>query len=179
MICSLRVRKKRSATPLVCGCSGEGVARRDAPEAHLVAEVLGDVLRAVVHAQGEPPASVRREAAEVLGEALRHRLQGGEAVAPIADVAPDYLAAVVIDGGEHPAHALLGGLHARAVGAPHEVGGVGGDAAVVLDALALPRSPRGEQAVLAHQAQHAPPRGAHAADAQARPDHAVAFAGER
>src|SRR5450756_2852214 len=96
MICSLRVRKKRSATPLVCGCSGEGVARFHSPEAHLVAEVLGDVLRAVVHAQGEPPASVRREAAEVLGEALRHRLQGGEAVAPIADVAPDYLAAVAV-----------------------------------------------------------------------------------
>src|SRR5450756_1296185 len=36
-----------------------------------VAEVLGDVLGAVVHAQGESPAGVRRDAAEVPGEALQ------------------------------------------------------------------------------------------------------------
>src|SRR5665647_2193633 len=161
------------------GLLDEGVARFHSPEAHLVAEVLGDVLGAVVHAQGEPASGVRREAAEVPGEALRDRLQGGEAVAPLADVAADDLAAVVVDGGEDPAHALFGGEHARAVGAPHEVGGVGGDAAVVLDALALTSTPRREQAVLAHEAQHAPPRGAHAADAQARPDLAVALAGKR
>ena len=141
MICSLRVRKKRSATPLVCGCSGEGVARFHSPEAHLVAEVLGDVLGAVVHAQGESPAGVRRDAAEVLGEALRDQLQGGEAVAPLADVAPDDLAAEVVDGGEDPAHALLGGEHARAVGAPHQIRRVGGDRAVVGGALSLARSP--------------------------------------
>src|SRR5450830_276744 len=115
----------------------EGVARFHSPEAHLVAEVLGDILGAVVHAKGESPAGVRINAAEVLGEALRDRLQGGEAVAPLADVAAHHLAAVVIDGGEDPAHALLGGLNARAVGAPDEVGGVGGDRAVVGGALSL------------------------------------------
>src|SRR5450756_1835498 len=140
----------------------ESVARRDPPEAHLVAEVLGDVLRAVVHAQGEPAPGVRRDAAEVLGEALRDRLQGGEAVAPLADVAADDLAVEVVDGREDPAHALLGGEHARPVGAPHDARGVGGDPAVVARALTLAHAARGEQAVLAHEAQHAPPRDAHA-----------------
>src|SRR5450756_283515 len=157
----------------------EGVARRDPPEAHLVAEVLGDVLRAVVHAQGEPAPGVRRDAAELREQALRDRLQGGEAVAPLADVAAHDLAVEVVDGREDPAHALLGGEHARAVGAPDEIGGVGGDAAVVADALTLTHASRREQAVLAHQAQDAPPRGAHAADAQARPDLAVTLASER
>jgi len=54
-----------------------------------------------------------------------------------------------------------------------------GASVVIVPSWLIPlpwRAPRGEQAVLAHQAQDAPPRGAHAADAQARPDHAVAFA---
>jgi hypothetical protein len=106
-----------------------------------VAEVLGDVLGAVVHAQGESPAGVRRDAAEVPGEALRDRLQGGEAVAALADVAAHDLAAVVVDGREDPADALFGGEHARAVGAPHEVGGVGGDRALVAHALSLAHAP--------------------------------------
>src|SRR5450756_336061 len=58
------------------GLLDEGVARLDAPEAHLVAEVLGDVLRAVVHAQGEAPAGVSGHAAEVPGEALQPVAQG-------------------------------------------------------------------------------------------------------
>jgi len=154
--------KKRSATPLVWGSSGEGVARFQPPEAHLVAEVLGDVLRAVVHAQGESAPDVRRHAAELREQPLRDRLQRGEAITALADVAPDDLAAMVVDGGEDPAHALVGGEHARAVGAPDEVGGVGGDAALVADAVTLAHAARGEQAVLAHEAQDAPPRGAHA-----------------
>src|SRR5450756_1990378 len=140
----------------------EGVARRHPPEAHLVAEVLGDVLRAVVHAKGESAPDVRRDAAELREQPLRHRLQRGEAVAALADVAADDLAAIVVDGREDPAHALLGGEHARAVGAPDEIGGVGGDAALVADALTLTHAARGEQAVLAHEAQDAPPRDAHA-----------------
>src|SRR5665647_1401450 len=157
----------------------EGVAHRDPPEAHLVAEVLGDVLRAVVHAQGEPPACVRGHAAELREQPLRDGLQRREAVAAFADVAADDLAVEVVDGREDPAHALLGGEHARTVGAPHDARGVGGDPAVVARAPTLAHAARREQAVLAHEAQDAPPRGAHASDAQARPDLAVALAAER
>src|SRR5450756_1786415 len=149
------------------GLLDEGVARFQPPEAHLVAEVLGDVLRAVVHAQGESPACVRGHAAELREQSLRHRLQRGEAITALADVAADDLAVEVVDGREDPAHALLGGEHARTVGAPHPRPGVGGDPAVVADAVTLAHAARGEQAVLAHEAQDAPPRGAHAADAQA------------
>jgi hypothetical protein len=123
-----------------------------------------------------PRPGVRRDAAEVPGEALRDRLQGGEAVAALADVAADHLAAVVVGGGKHPAHALLGGEHAGAVGAPHQIRRVGGDRALVACALALARAAREEQAMLAHEATDAPPRGAHARDAQACPDHALPFA---
>ena len=42
------------------------------------------------------------------------------------------------------------------------------DAALVADAVAAAHAARAEQAVLAQEAQHAPPRGAHPADAQAR-----------
>src|SRR5665647_2911995 len=156
------------------GLLDEGVARFHTPEAHLVAEVLGDVLGAVVHAQGEPASGVRREAAELCEQPLRDGLQSGEAIAALADVAADDLAAIVVDGREDPAHALFGGEHARAVGAPHEARGVGGDAALVARGLTAAHAARGEQAVLAHEAQHAPPR-----DAQARPDLAVALAGKR
>src|SRR5665811_2080293 len=123
-----------------------------------------------------PRPCVRGHAADVREQPLRDGLQRREAVAAFADVAADDLAAIVVDGREDPAHALLGGEHARAVGAPDEVGGVGGDAALVADALTLTHAAWGEQAVLAHEAQDAPPRGAHAADAQARPDLAVTLA---
>jgi len=115
----------------------------------------------------------------VFREALRHRLQGGEAVAALADVMADDLGVEVVDGREHPAHALVGGEHARAIGAPHHVGGVGGDGALVGGASPLAYTTRREQAVLTHEGKHAPPRAAHPGDAQARPDHAVALAAER
>src|SRR5450756_647513 len=140
----------------------EGVARRHPPEAHLVTEVLGDVLRAVVHAKGESAPDVRGDAAELREQPLRDRLQRSEAVTALADVTADDLAVEVVDGREDPAHALLGGEHARPVAAPHDARGVGGDAALVVNALALTHAAWGEQAVLAHEAQHAPPRGAHA-----------------
>jgi hypothetical protein len=78
---------------------------------------IGQVSRSAAACRSAIAQDVRRDAAEVPGEALRDRLQGGEAVAALADVAADHLAVEVVDGGERPAHALLGGEHARAVGA--------------------------------------------------------------
>src|SRR5450756_1411424 len=54
------------------------------------------------------------------------------------------------------AHALLGGEYSRTVAAPHNVGRVAGDPAVVADARTLTHAARGEQSVLAHEAGHTP-----------------------
>ena len=74
MICSFKVRLKRSATPWVWGCSTKAKLSGDPPVLDLVLEVVGEGLGAVVHAQGQAASHLRGdravEAGEPLGEGL-------------------------------------------------------------------------------------------------------------
>src|ERR1700686_889592 len=63
------------------GFGDEGEARRDAPEPDLVEEVIGRVLRTVIHAQRQAPTNLGTRAAQFTPQSLCDRLQGGEPVA--------------------------------------------------------------------------------------------------
>src|SRR5512134_786707 len=160
--------------------SDKGEARRNTPEPHLVEEVVGGVLRAVVHAQRQAASGVGAGGAELGPQPLGNRLQGGKTVADLDRVHAHAVSIEMIDGREHPDPALVERLDPDAIGAPHLVGTVGLDRTVVRDGLA-PRPPmRRQQRVLAHQTQHAGARDADVAqNTQPCPDLAMAFAGER
>ena len=67
------------------GLGDEGVGRLDAPELDLVGEVVRQILGAVIHPQGQPPSRAGRGRAIQPGKPHGDRLQGGEAVAALAD----------------------------------------------------------------------------------------------
>ena len=69
----------------------EGVGRLDAPELDLVGEVVRQILGAVIHPQGQPPSRAGRGRAIQPGKPHGDRLQGGEAVAALADMPADTL----------------------------------------------------------------------------------------
>src|SRR5829696_3067882 len=171
---SFRVRMKRSATAL--GLADEGGRALEAEEGDLVLEVTGQVVRAVIVAEGEALGHVLLDAAEVAQHPLAYRLERLEAVAGARGMAADTLAGAVIDGDEHPGPALLEGHGLGHVGAPHHVHGGGGDGAVMGARLRTADPVRGEQAVLAHQAPDPPGRGADAGMAQSSPDLPVPLA---
>ena len=58
----------------------EGEAWRDAPELDLVEEVIGGILRAVVHAQSQPASRAGAGIAKHRFESLSNRLQGGKEI---------------------------------------------------------------------------------------------------
>src|SRR5574337_981646 len=99
----------------------EGEARGEAPELDLVEEVIGRVLRAVIHAQGEAAPGIGAGGAEFGLESLGNRLQGRETVAGFDRMDADAAGIEMIDRREHPDPALIHGLDADAVGAPHLV----------------------------------------------------------
>ena len=119
MICSFSVRLNRSATPLVWGSADEGVGRLDAPELDLVGEVVRQILGAVIH-PARPAPRAAPAAVEPYSPARPHgdRLQGGEAVAALADMPADTLGVPMLDGGEDPAPAVVHREHPNAIGAP-------------------------------------------------------------
>ena len=119
------------------------------------------------------------ETTKLLMHRLADRFQRLKPRAALGDVNAQALRRGVIHHGEdgHPAFGQ-GEAH-RGVDAPHRVGPLGQDRAVValrLNRLRLPL--RRQQIVLAHQPQDAPHRGAHLAHPQPRPHLAVAFAME-
>src|SRR6202158_2506544 len=61
----------------------EGEARRDAPEPDLVEEVIGRVLRTVIHAQRQAPTNLGTRAAEFTQPHLCDPLAGGAPAAPL------------------------------------------------------------------------------------------------
>jgi hypothetical protein len=90
------------------------------------------------------------------------------------------LAVPMLDGGEDPHPAVLEGDGAGAIGSPEDMGGVGGDGPLVGRGLRGAVAVRGEQAVLAQEAQH--PFSGHPdaiEDPQAAPDLAMTLAGQR
>src|SRR6516165_2062609 len=121
---------------------------------HLVDPRIGDVLRAPVAPDPKSPRDVLREAAEHLAHALTERLERGPAIADLRGVPAHELVHAVVDGAEEPAPAILLGIEARRVGAPHLIRARRGDRAGVRR-IAIRRSeaPRREQVMYAHQAQ--------------------------
>src|SRR5512132_4616785 len=163
---SLRVRMKRSATPLPSGWrtkDGEGSMPR--------------VVGAVVVAKLQPRCHVLADGAEVAAHPLPDRFQCLEAVGGLVGVDADAFAVAVVDGDEDVGYALYQGDGLAHVGAPHDVHRPGGDGAVVHSVRPLADPVRRQQPVLPHQAPHPPGRGADAGKAQSRPDLAVALAG--
>ena len=178
MICSLRVRLKRSTTPLV-SFADESETGRKAVVAALALEVVGEILAAVIVAQFDAAGGLRRGRAEDARDGLGDRFVGGEAVADFADMVAEALGIPVFERGEAPQPAVVGGPDFRTVGGPAHVGCVGDNAAVVRFGRHGGRAVRREQVVVAHQAQDAVATDAVAGDvAQAAEDFAMAFAGE-
>lgn len=160
--------------PVGLGFGDEGEAGRDAPELHLVEEIVGGVLRAVVHAQSQPAPGIGADGAELGQQALDDRLQGGEAVADFDRMDADAAGIAMIDSREHPDPAFIDGLDANAVGAPHLVRAIRGDRPIMQRRHALGPAMRREQLVLAHQPQHSGVGDADVAqNPQSRPDLAL------
>src|SRR3990172_8989270 len=157
----------------------EREARCDPPELHLVQEVVRHVLRAMIHAQRQPAARLGMHATKVARESLSDRLECREPIADFGDVPAHALGMAVIHGAEGPHPAVLDRLDAHPVGAPHLVGLLGRDAAIVGIELALGPAMRREQLVLPHQPQHARTRDANARQAQPRPRLAMTLTHER
>src|SRR3954466_1246987 len=129
-------------------------------------------------ADREAAGDLLREAAEVPPHPLAERLERLEPVGTVAGVDADALGRAVV-GGDEDRGLTLAGDRGGQVGAPHHVDRLGDDRAVVGARAARRAGPRrGEQVGLPHQPQHAPPRGAGTAVAQAGPDLAVALAVE-
>ena len=102
--------------------SNEGEAWRDAPELDLVEEVVGGVLRAIVHAQGQAASGIGAGGAELCLETLGNWLQGREAVADLGGMDADAAGIEMIDGREYPDPVFIDGLDADAIGAPISLG---------------------------------------------------------
>src|SRR5438132_5979810 len=106
--------------------------------------------------------------------------QGGPSIAELGGVPADDVSAVVIDGAEEPAPAVRLRVEPRRVGAPHLVRPRRGDRAGVRRvAIRWPEAPRGQELVLAHEAQPALAPDSEAAMGQAGADLAIALAMER
>ena len=100
------------------GLGDEGVGRLDAPELDLVGEVVRQIPGAVIHPQGQPPSRAGRGRAIQPGKPHGDRLQGGEAVAALADMPADTLGVPMLDGGEDPAPASST-VNTRTPSVPH------------------------------------------------------------
>jgi hypothetical protein len=135
----------------------EGVARRDAPEPDLVAEVVRGVLRTMIHAQRQPAARVGGHRAKPAQQPLGDGLDGSETVTDFRGMDAGAHAFAVIDGREDPHHAVVHGRDAHAVGTPHLIRAIGRDPAVVKVGFASRLPVRREQSVLTHQPQYAGP----------------------
>src|ERR1700738_3374600 len=166
----------------------EGEARRDAPEPDLVEEVIGRVLRTVIHAQRQAPTNLGTRAAEFTQQSLCDCtqqslcdwLQGGEPVARLDRMDANAAGVAMINRREHPDPAVIHGLDEHAVGAPHFVRAARRDRAVVQRRLTLGPTMRRQQSVLPHQTQHTGARDPDVAqDTQARPYLAVPLADKR
>src|SRR4030095_5030387 len=132
------------------------------------------------HRIRSPPRDVLRAAAEDLAHPLAQWLERSPAIADLGGVPAHELIDAVIDGPEEPAPAVLFGVEACRVGAPHLIRPRGGDRAGVRRiAIRRSQTPRREQMMLSHQPQDALPAEGQAAMRQARPDLAIPLAMER
>ena len=108
----------------------EGKAGRDAPELDLVEEIVGGVLRTVVHAQSQSASRVGAGGAKHRLESLRNRLQGGKAIAGLHGMNADATGIAMIDCREDPDPAIVHRFDSNAVGTPHLVRPIRDDGSV-------------------------------------------------
>jgi len=120
----------------------------------LVLEVVGEGLGAVIHPQGQAAGHLRGDRAVEAREPLSEGFQRREPVALLRHRDAHALAVPVLDGREDPHPAVVDSDGAGAVRPPEDMGGVGGDGALVGRGRRGTVAVRGEQAVFAHQAQH-------------------------
>src|SRR3954462_5376083 len=141
--------------------------------------VPGAKAAAAVVAQLEAGGGTGLDGPEAIEDGVPEEVGGGPAVHPRRGVDPDFAGAVVNDR-EHRDPALLAGPGLGRVGRSQLVGRVGGDAPIMQTSRAASHARRrGEQAVLAHEPQHALATGADAAPPQPGADLLVALADER
>src|SRR5437879_11423486 len=136
------------------------VRRRDrAPEPlHLVDPGVGDVLRAPVAADRQAPRYLFAEASEGMADALANGLERRPAIAELRRVPADDFVEMVINRAEEPAPAVLFGVEAGRIGAPHHLRPVGDDRPCVGGvAIGRPQPAGGQQPVGPHQPEHALP----------------------
>src|SRR5215210_6681260 len=127
------------------GLSDEGVARRYAPEADLLLEVVGHEVAAVVVAEREAAGGACGEVTELLADGYAEALYGLEAVAGLRDVPAKEFGVPMLSDAEQPHLAVLDGGDLGGVGRPHDVRRRGDDAAVVRRFAALPGTVRRQQ----------------------------------
>src|SRR5512144_2893511 len=162
------------------GLADEGEAGRHPEELQLVLEVLGHEGTAVVVAQRHPSRGIGADGAEDLADGERQRRGGGVAIALFGDVPAETLGVPVFGDDKQRDVAVLDCRDDGAVGAPNDVRRLGGNRAVVVVRRTGWAALRREQAVLAHDPQHAASADADAVDhPQPRPDLAVPLAGPR
>src|SRR5436309_188426 len=147
---------------------------------HLIDPRIGDVLWPPVAADPEPAGDVLREATEHVAHALAQWLERGPAITDLRGVPPDELVDAVIDRTEEPAPAVLLGVEAGRVGAPHLIRPRRGDRAGVRRiAVRRPLAPWRQELMLAHQPQDALAADGEPAMGEPRADLPVALAVER
>src|SRR3954449_5124343 len=176
--CSLRVRMKRSATPLVSGSRTKAKLGVMPRKAIWVWTWSDKKALPWSWRSRRPQAASARTAPQAVWMA-RSTAGRREAVGLFGDVPAERLGIPVLDDHEEGDVAILNGRDHRRVRAPHHAGRVGGDASVVVVDWPLRAAVRREQSILAHEAQHPVPADAEAIEgAQAGPDLAVPLAGE-
>src|SRR5438309_4398841 len=147
---------------------------------HLVDPRVGDVLRSPVAPDPQAPGDILRELAEHVAHTLPQGLERCPAIADLRRVPADELVDAVIDRAEEPAPAVLLGVEARRVGAPHLVRPRRGDrAGVGRIPVRRPQAPRRQELVLAQEAQYALAADGEPAMGEPRADLPIALAVER
>jgi hypothetical protein len=148
-------------------------------KAELGLKIRAHKLGAVIVPQPHASRDGFAESTELFLHGLPPWLEGFQPRAAFGCLNAQAIGRIVVDHSEDRHLAILSRKARRRVDAPHLVGPLGEDRAVValgLDRLRLP--PGRQQAVLAHQLQHAPLGRAHARQPQPRPHLAVALAME-
>src|SRR5262249_15789545 len=166
-------------TPIALGRSHESWARLDAEKGKLGLKVIADVLAAMIMAHSQ----TTRNALGVAFESITDRLANGferlEASRLLGRVTANAFRGAVIDRREDGHQAFVGRPDSGRVRAPHDIGTLGHDRAIVDARTEDALGARGSQEVCdSHQPQHTRLGCPHTCKSEARPDLAMPFADE-
>ncbi len=166
--------------PVAFGRPDEGRAGRHPQEPAFRLNVVTHLLTPVIVADLQPRRASHCECPELPADAVADRFQGFDARGLRRGMAPDAFKRAVIDRHEDGDRAVLQRDGAGGIVAPHLIGLVGDDGAVVGLRPQDPLGPaRGQEAGLSHQAEDPELGGANPLRAEARPDLAMPFAEKR